>query len=242
MYTPELKMKMNEYTLGVIGGMGPMATALFLQMIIEHTDANCDQDHMPMVIRHLPGIPDGTAYILGNSADSPESMIKEAALALQRDGVTEIAVPCVTSHFFHDEIQRDLKIPVMDGVEEAALRLSELGHTKIGIMATSGTVTSGLFTKALEDYDMECVYPDKEHQQYVMDIIYDCVKSNKIADKEKVQKVLSHFKEKGAEIVVLGCTELSLIPKDYLEGETLDVMETLALKCIKDWKNESTRS
>ena len=233
---------MNEYTLGVIGGMGPMATALFLQMIIEHTDATCDQEHLPMIVRHLPNIPDRTAFILGNSMDSPAPMIKEAALKLQQDGVAEIAVPCVTSHFFHEEIQSALNIPMMDGVEEAALRLQELGYKKVGIMATSGTVTSGLFTKALTKYDMECIYPDEGHQQYVMDIIYDCVKSNKTADKVKVEKVLSHLREKGAEIVVLGCTELSLIPKEFLEGETLDVMETLALKCIKDWKNESARS
>ncbi len=233
---------MSNYTLGVIGGMGPMATALFLQMIIEHTDAACDQEHMPMVVRHLPNIPDRTAFILGNSDESPAPYIKEAALQLQADGVTEIAVPCVTSHFFHDEIQNALSIPMMDGVEEAAYRLQELGHKKVGIMATSGTVTSGLFTKALEAYGMECMYPDETHQGYVMDIIYDCVKSNKTADEQKVKQVLSHLKEKGTEIVVLGCTELSLIPKEFLEGETLDVMETLALKCIKDWKHDSARS
>lgn len=232
----------NEYTLGVIGGMGPMATALFMQMIIEHTDATCDQEHLPMIVRHLPNIPDRTAYILGDSDKSPAPYIKEAALKLQEEGVAQIAVPCVTSHFFHDEIQKDVSIPVLDGLEDAADALSQKGCKKVGVMATNGTVSSGLFTKALSDKNIDCIYPDETHQQYVMDVIYDCVKSNRIADKDKVQKVLSYLQDTGAEVVVLGCTELSLIPKEYLIGETLDVMETLAIRCIKDWKNETACS
>ncbi len=232
----------NNYTLGVIGGMGPMATALFMQMIIEHTDASCDQEHLPMIVRHLPNIPDRTAYILGDSDKSPAPYIKEAALKLQGEGVAQIAVPCVTSHFFHDEIQKDVSIPVLDGLGDAADALSQKGCKKVGVMATNGTVSSGLFTKALSDKNIDCIYPDETHQQYVMDVIYDCVKSNRIADKDKVQKVLSYLQDTGAEVVVLGCTELSLIPKEYLIGETLDVMETLAIRCIKDWKNETACS
>jgi aspartate racemase len=232
----------KEYTLGVIGGMGPMATALFMQMIIEHTDASCDQEHLPMIVRHLPYIPDRTSFILGNSNHSPAPYIKEAALKLQKEGVAQIAVPCVTSHFFHDEIQKDVSIPVLDGLEDAAEVLEEKGYKKVGVMATNGTVSSGLFTKALSDKNIDCIYPDETHQQYVMDVIYDCVKSNRIADKDKVQKVLSYLQYTGAEVVVLGCTELSLIPKEYLIGETLDVMETLAIRCIKDWKNETACS
>ena len=232
----------NNYTLGVIGGMGPMATALFMQMIIEHTDATCDQEHLPMIVRHLPNIPDRTAYILGDSDKSPAPYIKEAALKLQEEGVAQIAVPCVTSHFFHDEIQKDVSIPVLDGLGDAADALFQKGCKKVGVMATNGTVSSGLFTKALSDKNIDCIYPDETHQQYVMDVIYDCVKSNRIADKDKVQKVLSYLQDTGAEVVVLGCTELSLIPKEYLIGETLDVMETLAIRCIKDWKNETACS
>ncbi|MBR6282190.1 MAG: aspartate/glutamate racemase family protein, partial [Lachnospiraceae bacterium] len=104
--------------------------------------------------------------------------------------------------------------------------------------STSGTVTAGLFTEAFRPYDMECIYPDKEHQEMVMSIIYDCVKSNKTPDEKTVHEVLSHLRNHGAETVVLGCTELSLIPKEYLEGETLDVLEVLALRCLKDWNHE----
>ena len=237
----EKKMK-DRYTLGVIGGMGPMATALFMQMIIEHTDATTDQQHLPMIIRHLPYIPDRTAYILGQSDESPMPYIRDAAKKLEAEGVAEIAIPCVTSHFFYDEIKAAVSVPVSNGVEDAAKTLADKNIQKVGIMATSGTVKSGIFTKALLPYGMECIYPDEMHQTYVMDIIYECVKSNRTADKGKVDKVLSHLKEMGSEIVVLGCTELSLIPKEYLTGETLDVMETLALRCIKDWKNDTTRT
>ncbi len=232
----------KEYTLGVIGGMGPMATALFMQMIIEHTEASCDQEHLPMIVRHIPQTPDRTAFILGDSDKSPATYIKDAALKLQEEGVAQIAVPCVTSHFFHEEIQGAVSVPVLDGLDDAAEALLKKDCKKVGIMATNGTVKSGLFTKALSDYDMECIYPDEIHQGFVMDIIYDCVKSNKTADEVKVKKVLSYLSKQGAEVVVLGCTELSLIPKEYLEGETLDVMETLALRCVRDFKNETARA
>lgn len=228
----------EKYTLGVIGGLGPMATATFMQMLIRQTDATCDQEHLPMVVRHIPFTPDRTAYILGKSSDSPAPDILEAARALVADGVREIAIPCVTSHFFHDEIQKELPIPLLDGVEDTARTLAKEGRTKVGIMATSGTVTSRLFTKAFAPYDMECIYPDEAHQEMVMSIIYDCVKSNKAPDEKTVHEVLSHLRNHGAETVVLGCTELSLIPKDYLEGATLDVMEVLAARCIRDWNHE----
>ncbi len=228
----------NRYTLGVIGGMGPMATATFMKMIIEHTEATCDQEHLPMVVRHVPYTPDRTAYILGESANSPEACIREAAEALVADGVREIAIPCVTSHFFHDEIQKSIPVPMLDGVEDTAKTLASRGVKRVGIMATSGTVTSELFTKALEPYGIQCIYPDLEHQEDVMNLIYECVKSNKSTDESRVKKVLAHLREQGAETVVLGCTELSLIPKEYLEGETLDVMEVLALRCLKDWNHE----
>lgn len=228
----------DRYTLGVIGGMGPMATATFMKLIIENTDATCDQEHLPMVVRHVPFTPDRTAYILGKSSDSPEASIREAAEALVADGVREIAIPCVTSHFFHDEIQKSIPIPMLDGVSDTAQTLADRGVKKVGIMATSGTVTSGLFAKAMEPYGIECIYPDEAHQDDVMNLIYDCVKSNKSVDEKRVHGVLAHLRGAGAECVVLGCTELSLIPKEYLEGETLDVMEVLALRCIRDWNHE----
>ena len=229
---------MNKpYTLGVIGGMGPMATAVFMQILIQKTEASCDQEHLPMVVRHIPYTPDRTAYILGQSTESPKEYILEAAKELVADGVAEIAIPCVTSHFFHDEIQKDIAIPMLDGVADTARYLHEQGKKRIGIMATSGTVTSGLFTEAFAGYGMECVYPEEEFQADVMGLIYDCVKSNRSVDADKVHRVMEHLYARGAEAIVLGCTELSLIPKEYLEGETVDVMEVLAKRCLEDWKH-----
>ena len=226
----------KNYTLGVIGGMGPMATATFMQIIIENTDATRDQDHLPMLIRHIPYIPDRTSYILDRTKENPMPYILEAALQLQKDGVAEIAVPCVTSHFFHKDIQKELSIPMLNGVEDTAKSLQEMGCSKVGIMATDGTVKSRLFSEALGEYDLECIYPDEKHQKLVMDIIYGQVKSGKSVNEADVKQVLSYLYKLGANAVVLGCTELSLIPKNYLEGETLDVMEVLAKRCLADWK------
>lgn len=218
-------------TLGIIGGLGPMAGAYFMQLLIQMTDAQRDQDHIEMILHSCPSIPDRSQYILGKSDQNPMPEMCRVGKELVQSGAEIIAIPCITAHYFHEVLERELGVPVIHAIRETAYYLKERQIHTIGIMATDGTVQSGLFTREMEKEGICCVYPSSEKQKLVMRLIYDEVKSGKsisIANLEQISKEL--FME-GAQIVLLGCTELSIAKRDHkLPGGFLDVMEVLA-KC-----------
>ena len=210
-----------------------MATAFFLEKIIDMTDAQCDQDHIDMIIYHIPSIPDRTAYILDRSMPDPGKTMIDAARQLEQDGVDAIAIPCVTAHYFRDRIDVAVRIPVLNGVSQTAEYLREHGKTRVGIMATDGTVESGLFTEAFEGAGISCIYPDGSDQKRVMGLIYDNVKAGKDADLDIFYDISGKLTDRGAQVVLLGCTELSVVAaKQDIHGPFLDVLDVLACSCV----------
>jgi len=228
-------------TLGIIGGMGPMATAYFMELIIDMTQADVDQQHIPMVVYNAPFIPDRTEYILSSMTgsgleqkESPAKYMIEVGNALTGAGADIIAVPCMTAHFFHHELADAIPTPIIHGIEEVTSYLKAHGVQKVGVMATSGTVTADLFGSKFAKQNIDCVYPSKEKQEYVMDIIFNGVKAAKGPDMAKFHEVAKELFEAGAEVIVLGCTELSMVKRDYDIGHNfLDAMEVLAMKSVK---------
>ena len=220
--------------LGIIGGLGPLATAYFMRRIIEMTDAATDQDNIEMVIYNTPSIPDRTGFILGTSEESPLPKIIELANKLEKENVDYIAMPCITAHYFHDQIADTVFVPVSNGIRETAQYLSERGITKVGIMATDGTATMHLFDSVFKDYDIKCIYPDRECQKLVMSIIYDDVKAGKPVKMEEFDLIKAQLLEKEAEVILLGCTELSIVKRDNDVGDkVLDILDVLAQDCVK---------
>lgn len=218
--------------LGIIGGLGPMATAYFMRRIIEMTDAATDQDNIEMVIYNSPSIPDRTGYILDNTKESPLPKIIDLANRLELQDVDYIAIPCITAHYFHQQIAKSVDVPVSNGIREAADYLSEHGIKKVGIMATDGTVSTRLFDSVFMDYGIQCVYPDVEYQKLVMSIIYDEVKAGKPVSMKEFELVKNQLLASGAEVVILGCTELSIAKRDnHIEG-VLDIIDVLARDCV----------
>lgn len=234
---------MNKKVLGVIGGLGPLATAHFMELVTNMTDVATDQEHLEMVIYSVPSIPDRTRYILDNSQDDPYPKMQKTAEKLVAQGVDTIAVPCVTAHYFFDPLQSRIPVPVINGVRETASHLKERGVRRAGIMATDGTIRSGIFRKELEGQGIEPVIPREEHQAAVMRLIFDDIKAGHPVDLEKFLAVARSLRDDGAEAVILGCTELSLIKRDYAIGPGfIDAMEVLAqqavLRCGKPLKAE----
>lgn len=222
--------------LGIIGGMGPMATIYFMRKIIDMTDAATDQEHIEIAVEHCPGIPDRTAYILDHTKENPLPSIIRAGNVLADAGAEKIAIPCVTAHFFHDECCRQIRIPVYNGVEETAGYLHRRGLDRVGVMATTGTVRTGLFKKALKEKGMEAVYPDEKMQGYVMDIIYDDIKAGRKVDEGKFEAVAAALKKEGAQVIVLGCTELSVAVDQYHpNAPCIDVLDVLSRCCVRDF-------
>ncbi len=220
--------------LGIIGGLGPMATAYFLQLLTQMSDADTDQGHMEIYMISKPSIPDRTDYILGLSNQSPVREMYEVGKKLKELGAELLAMPCVTGHYFHREIEKNVGLPMVDAVNETIDYLHEKGIKRTGILATDGTIKSRLFQCAAEGRDIECMTPDEDGQKRIMDLIYKDIKAGKTVHMENFSMVSENLRQQGAEVILLACTELSLLKRDYpLESGYLDVMEVLAAKVVE---------
>lgn len=218
-------------TLGVIGGLGPMATAFFMQMVIEMTEADTDQKHIEMLIYNCPWIPDRTSYIVGQSSDDPGKPMADIGKRLAEGGAEVIAIPCITASYFYEELSREIPVPIINTIEETARYLKERDITAVGLMATDGTVRSGLFQKALHEKGIKVVLPEAQGQKDVMHLIYENVKATRPAEMDRFTGVSEELRAAGAQVIVLGCTELSMIRRDEkIEAGYLDAMQVLA-KC-----------
>lgn len=198
------------------------------------TDGHKDQDHLETVIYSKTGIPDRTNFLLGKSNDNPVFLMIEAAKQLEELSVSYIAIPCITAHYFYYEISSKLKTPLIDAVDETLLYLKEYGINTVGLMATRGTIATDLFQAKAEDYGIKIIVPDEYEQDCIDNIINNNIKANKPIDIEKFDLVSNNLRSKGANIIVLGCSELSIIKRNYDIGKGyLDTMEVLARHCIK---------
>lgn len=224
---------MEKKIIGVIGGLGPLATAHFMELVIAMTDAKRDQENVDMIVYNFPSIPDRTGYILGSNLKSPLPGLLSVARALARQKVNCIAIPCVTAHYFHRELQSAIQVPILNGVEETVQLLKAQGIKKVGIMATDGTIRSGLLSRELDNAGIISVIPSAERQADVMHLIYQNVKAGKRAEMDRFRRVQQELTDCGAEIILLGCTELSLIKRDEEIGQGfLDIMEVLAREAV----------
>jgi aspartate racemase len=148
-------------------------------------------------------------------------------------GAQFIAIPCVTAHYFYEKLESGIPVSIINGVGETVRHLKEHGVTKVGIMATDGTIQSGIFARELQKQGMEPVIPSKKRQADVMHIIFNNVKAGLPADMERFCSVALELREQGAEAIILGCTELSLVKRDNPIGSGfIDAMEVLAQQSV----------
>jgi aspartate racemase len=228
---------LGEKVMGVIGGMGPLATDLFYNMVIGKTDAKCDQDHMDMIILSHASMPDRTAAIISGDKEQVYNKLLKDAQFLENSGACCIAVPCNTSHVFLEDVQKEINIPIVHMIKEAVLDVKEkykdIKDIKAGIMATDGTIETGMYQKFCLKNGVEPVIPSEENQKKVMKIIYEGVKKNEPVDPDDFKSVIDEFKEKGCDCVIMACTELSVYKiQQKLDDFYVDAMESLAKKAI----------
>ena len=209
------KEKGGGKTLGIIGGMGPLATADLFHKIITHTDADSDAGHIHIVIDNDPGVPDRTKAVLEGS-DAPFPYILRTAQRLIGMGAEILLLPCNTSHVFYQRLCESVQIPIINMVEEAAIHVSDVGFKKVGLLATSGTLYARLYENALDKYGIEAVLPSDSGQDEVMRLIYEGVKAG--ADRFDTSVFcgeLHSMASKGAQVFILGCTELPVAFEKY---------------------------
>ncbi len=217
--------------LGVIGGLGPMATALFLKMIVEMTDADSDQEHIECIVYDCPKIPDRTKYILGQSDEDPAPMMMDFGKRLADQGASVIAIPCITATYFHPQVRAAAQIPVINAIEEMCKYFKKHDISCAGLMATSGTVGSGLFQKIFQENGLRLVVPSHERQLDIMHVIYQNVKAGKPVELERFFGVAEDLWQQGAHVLILGCTELSVVRENYPIGAGyMDALQLMA-KC-----------
>ncbi len=223
--------------LGIIGGMGPMASALFYDMISSKTDASCDQENLDLILLSHAGMPDRTGAILSKDEvqiEAIRSKLLADAMFLQNSGCTAIAVTCNTAHYFVNMIEDELDIPFIHLIRETAEAVaSEFGAKKVAVLATDGTIETKLYQDELSKRGVIAFTPKAEVQALVMHEIYDCIKSGKPADEEIWQKIEEYVKAEGCEAAVLACTELSVVRKELSLGSFyFDPMDIMAERCL----------
>ena len=226
-------MKQESKLLGVLGGLGPMSTVYFCELLVSHTLAEKDADHIDMIVSSRASTPDRTDFILGKSDVDPLPVMIEEANRLTRAGAELLVIPCNTAHYFYNGLKQACGTPMLNIIEETVRHLAGCGIHRFGLLATEGTVRAGAYQSICEPLGLSCVTPDAEHQALISSMIYDRIKQNRPIDRDALEKVILHMRAGGCERLVLGCTELSLLKKQGLDdGLFVDSLEVLAWRSI----------
>lgn len=226
--------------LGVLGGMGPLATADFYAKLVERTSASRDQEHIPVVIYAVPQVPDRTAALL-RGGPSPLPALHAGLRTLLAAGAQAIAIPCNTAHAWYDELAAASPIPILhiaDAAADAAARIAGRG-ARLGLVATSGTLATDFYPRRLAERGFECLTPTEgEMRELVMPGIGD-VKAGAIdAGGRLLERAVGALLERGAAAVVLGCTEVPLALDRLaspLGARSVDATAALAEACVEWW-------
>ncbi len=219
--------------LGILGGLGPMATAYFYELVIAHTKASCDQEHIDMVISSKSTTPDRTAYILDSTKPDPFAVMESEAKRLVTFGAEVIAIPCNTAHYFYTRLHSVIPIPVLNMVELTAQKVASTGCEKVGILATDGTICTNTYQIACEKSGLQCAVPCPNDQKAIMQVIYGNIKSGDAPDMQLFFNAANNLFAQGCQRLILGCTELSLLKKSgLLDEQYIDSMEVLTESTI----------
>ena len=220
----------SSKTVGILGGMGPAATIEFFRRLVAATPAAIDQAHLRILVDNNPHVPDRTNAIFGRGAD-PGPALAEMARGLAALGADFLTMPCNTAHVFRAAIREAVAIPFIDMIEETA---QVIAVKTVGLLATTGTVYSELYRVACDQRDIELVTPSDEDQELVMDII-SRVKAGGSGPsvRDHTAAVVDRLAARGAEAVIAGCTEISLIPGDDMPIEWIDALDCLVRASVR---------
>lgn len=223
--------------LGILGGMGPEATAALFDRIIRFTDAPTDQDHIDTVVLSDPSIPDRTAFLLEKPGSADFTIpLRKLVAQLESLGCSVIAMPCSTAHVLIGEISSPLKsAEILNMPLLTARAVKEAGAQKTAILATDGTVRFGLYEAALSEEGLEAYLPSPVTQADVMACIYDYVKAGVPVPEEVIVRIFAELTREGCDAAILGCTELSCmgLPESVDGIRVVDALDVLARESVR---------
>ena len=230
-------------TVGIIGGMGPAATCDLMEKIIALTKASCDQEHLHVITDNNTAIPDRTAAILRGGDDPTPELIKSAR-RLEAAGAEVLIMACNTAHYFYDSVAAAVDVQVLHMPREAAAVLRGADIKTVGVLASEGTVESGVYEKALAEAGIKAVYPSPTMQKQVTRLIYEGVKARSVPLADiPVEDILQSLRAQGAEKFLLACTELPIAFAHLGKMENcLDATRVLAFATVRAAGAETTAS
>jgi aspartate racemase len=224
--------------LGILGGMGPAASAEFVTRLVAQTPASCDQEHIPFVLWNNPQIPDRSTS-LRNSDDRPLPFLLEGIQILKAARCDLIVIPCNTAHFWYDEMAK-MKVPIVHIVDSVADALREVGATgTIGVMGTQATVDLGLYQYKLNKAGWSCIVPSKEEMDTLVQPAINLIKSGDMSRAyDMFILVIDSLIARGATAVVLGCTEIPLAVNQNTRDAVplINSIDSLVKSAIKHFK------
>jgi len=225
--------------LGIIGGMGPVATSYFFSRLVQLTSAKTDQEYIETFIHNNSQVPDRTEGIL-HGKESPLPQLKRSVALLNDVGVDYIVFACITAHYFIPELQKSSKAKIIDGIVETARYIKDrLDHVKkVGILASTGTLKVGIFQNKLGYMGIESILlNDKDQQMYFMDPVYQDwgIKAGNTTGQpmEMMLKGADILLEQGSEAIIAGCTEVPLVVRQRdLPVPLIDTIEIIVKAAI----------
>jgi len=222
---------------GILGGMGPEATAEFYRQLVQLSPADSDQDHLPVIMLSDPRVPDRTEYILG-SGESFLPRLLELATALERFGADFIVMPCNTAHLFWQELVDAVEIPFLNIVEETVGEIEKAFRNepaRVGVLATEGTIKSSLYQTAITNHGLVPLIPSEKTQHRVHRVIKRIkAKHEKEASKKEIESAVQSLQSSGAEGVILGCTELGLVKDLEVTVPVFDSLKILVKATLRE--------
>lgn len=234
--------------IGILGGLGPEATVDLYKKIISETPAKTDQEHIETIIISNPKIPDRTQAIL-YGGESPIKTMISTAKTLEAIGVSTILIPCNTAHYFLNDIQKEISVPIINMIKETVQNIKEKYPKvkSVGILATTGTIKSKIYQKELEKEGFKVIISEQDVQEnFIMEAIYG-TKGIKAGLKKKPRTLLKyaalHLANKGAQIIIKGCTEIAIVlNKKNCKQVLIDPAKILAKKAVKICREKNQTS
>lgn len=231
--------------LGVLGGMGPLATVDFLEKLIAETPATRDADHVPVVVYSVPQIPDRPAAILSDGA-SPLPAMCHGIRTLKAAGAVQIAIPCNTAHYWYDALAREGGVPILHIADAACEALAELPRAirTVGLIATRGTIAAGFFQQRLAARGLECLLnAESDQAERVLPAIEAVKRGDVSAAHALAVHAARNLMDAGADAVLLACTEIppaiGHAPSD-IAPTCVDATRALARACVAWWKSAAS--
>lgn len=237
---------MKRPFFAVLGGMGTLATESFIRLVNQATHAGNDQDFLDYVVFNDASVPDRTSYIKGYSTENPFNVIADDIRMATQIGASFIVLTCNTAHYFFDDFQSLTDVPIFHmprgAVAEMSRRYPQKMFPRVGFLGTIGSLKSGIYKQAVEEAGYEFVEPPKKLQARVTSLIYDDVKGNNGINFNRYEAVISDMLDPSgdcrADVLILGCTELSVLNEKFPMSQIplVDAQEVLVNRTVDEAK------